>query len=95
MDNSTGKSAAIQNAVLDLRGLRCPLPAIRSRKMILTAADENSYAILTTDETAVRDIPLAVRDLGWICISAALVQAAPLPTWEIILAPHHRSCDPA
>jgi tRNA 2-thiouridine synthesizing protein A len=85
MDNSTEKCAAPTIATIDLRGLRCPLPAIRCRKILLMPSAQSHFAILITDSAAVHDVPLAVQDLGWTCLSAEPVTSEMQPTWKIIL----------
>jgi tRNA 2-thiouridine synthesizing protein A len=42
---------------LDLRGLKCPLPALMTRKRLAQLADGSVLSALTTDPMAVVDIP--------------------------------------
>jgi tRNA 2-thiouridine synthesizing protein A len=43
--------------VLDLRGLKCPLPVLRARKQLHAMANGQHLRVLTTDALAVIDIP--------------------------------------
>lgn len=43
--------------VLDLRGLACPLPVLRTRKALLELAPGAELEVLATDPVAERDIP--------------------------------------
>lgn len=45
---------------LDLRGLRCPLPALRTEKHLRGMAPHARLAVLTDD-------PLAAIDIGHLC----------------------------
>lgn len=58
-------SAAIQAVpVCDLRGLRCPLPVLRSRKRLAAMAPGAKLWIETTDPLAGIDIPAFVQEAG-------------------------------
>lgn len=50
--------------VLDLRGLKCPLPALRVRKALRGAAPGALLQVECTDPLAVIDIPNLVRETG-------------------------------
>jgi tRNA 2-thiouridine synthesizing protein A len=95
MANSTEKSIDLKVDVIDLRGLRCPLPAIRIRKILATAAPSALYDIWVTDISAVHDIPLAVSDMGWKCLSTQAAIDSTHPVWTLRLAPHHSGGEPA
>lgn len=43
--------------VLDLKGLKCPLPVLRTRKRMLSLSSGTLITIETTDPLAVIDIP--------------------------------------
>jgi len=49
---------------LDLRGLKCPLPALRTRKALRTAAPGDEILVECTDPLARIDIPNLVRQTG-------------------------------
>lgn len=42
---------------LDLRGLKCPLPALKTRKALKNAAPGAVFVVTCTDPMAVIDIP--------------------------------------
>lgn len=50
--------------VLDLRGLKCPLPALRVRKALLAAPPGARLRVACTDPLAGIDIPHLVRETG-------------------------------
>lgn len=49
---------------LDLRGLKCPLPALRTRKALRRLAPGDLLIAACTDPLAVIDIPHMVRETG-------------------------------
>jgi len=49
---------------LDLSGLKCPLPVLRTRKALQTLAPGAVLAVLSTDPLAAIDIPHFVRTEG-------------------------------
>ena len=49
---------------LDLRGLKCPLPALRTRKALAAAAPGTLLLVLCTDPLAGVDIPHLARETG-------------------------------
>lgn len=49
---------------LDLRGLHCPLPALRTRKALRLLAHGERLTIECTDPLAVIDIPHLLRETG-------------------------------
>lgn len=49
---------------LDLRGLKCPLPALRTRKALAAAAPGTLLLVLCTDPLAGIDIPHLARETG-------------------------------
>lgn len=50
--------------VLDLRGLRCPLPALRTRKALRGLKPGTVVTVECTDPLARIDIPNLVRETG-------------------------------
>lgn len=50
--------------VLNLRGLKCPLPALRTRKALRGLASGDRIAVECTDPLARIDIPNLVRETG-------------------------------
>jgi tRNA 2-thiouridine synthesizing protein A len=49
---------------LDLTGLKCPLPALKTRKALQKLQAGEEIYVLTTDPMAVIDIPSLLQDLG-------------------------------
>jgi tRNA 2-thiouridine synthesizing protein A len=49
---------------IDLRGLKCPLPALRTRKVLLRLKPGAALVVECTDPLAVIDIPNLVRETG-------------------------------
>ena len=49
---------------LDLRGLKCPLPALRTRRALKRAAPGAALRIECTDPLAAIDVPNALREAG-------------------------------
>ena len=50
--------------LLDLRGLQCPLPALRTRKMLRKLAYGERLVVECTDPLSVIDIPHLLRESG-------------------------------
>ena len=50
--------------ILDLRGLKCPLPALRTRKALRQAEPGARLRVECTDPLSVIDIPNLVRETG-------------------------------
>lgn len=50
--------------VLDLRGLRCPLPALKTTRALRRSAPGEVVTVLTDDPLAFVDIPNVVRETG-------------------------------
>jgi tRNA 2-thiouridine synthesizing protein A len=55
---------AVEPIVLDLRGLKCPLPALRTRKALRTLPVGQLLIVTCTDPLAVVDIPHLVQQTG-------------------------------
>lgn len=49
---------------LDLRGLKCPLPALRTRKALAAAPAGTRLVVTCTDPMAVIDIPHVAQETG-------------------------------
>lgn len=49
---------------LDLTGLKCPLPALKTRKALRSLAPGDRLEVLCTDPLAVIDIPALVQQTG-------------------------------
>jgi tRNA 2-thiouridine synthesizing protein A len=49
---------------LDLTGLRCPLPALKTRKALKSILPGDSLEVHCTDPLSVIDIPNLIRETG-------------------------------
>lgn len=49
---------------LDLAGLKCPLPALKTRKALKSLAAGDRLEVVCTDPLAVIDIPNLIRETG-------------------------------
>ena len=54
---------------LDLRGLKCPLPALRTRKALRACVPGDEIVVRCTDPMAVIDIPHLVTQQGDMLLS--------------------------
>jgi tRNA 2-thiouridine synthesizing protein A len=50
--------------ILDLRGLKCPLPALKARKALTRLAAGDTLVLECTDPLSAIDIPNLVRETG-------------------------------
>jgi len=56
--------AAMSETTLDLRGLRCPLPALKTRKALTTLAAGDRLVVECTDPLSMLDIPNLISQTG-------------------------------
>ena len=49
---------------IDLRGLKCPLPALRTRRALASTASGDVLIVQCTDPLAAIDIPALLRETG-------------------------------
>jgi len=54
----------VAEKTLDLRGLKCPLPALRTRKALSGMQQGDLLIVACTDPLAAIDIPNLVRETG-------------------------------
>lgn len=66
---------------LDLRGLKCPLPALRTRKALRESAPGAELVVECTDPLAAIDIPNLVRETGDVLLGQSV--AADVATFHI------------
>jgi tRNA 2-thiouridine synthesizing protein A len=52
------------DTTLDLRGLRCPLPALKTRKALTRLAAGDRLVVECTDPLSTLDIPNLLRETG-------------------------------
>ena len=55
---------AMAEKTVSLRGLKCPLPALRTRKLLAGMASGDALTIECTDPLAAIDIPNLLRQTG-------------------------------
>ncbi|WP_406855138.1 sulfurtransferase TusA family protein [Alsobacter sp. KACC 23698] len=67
MDHASAPPPMVQ---LDLRGLKCPLPALRARKALAKAASGSLLMVEATDPMAAIDIPHMARQEGAALLSS-------------------------
>ena len=56
--------AAAEPAAVNMRGLKCPLPALKTRKLLAKMAAGETLVIECTDPLTTIDIPNLVRETG-------------------------------
>jgi tRNA 2-thiouridine synthesizing protein A len=54
----------MSETVLDLKGLKCPLPALKARKALKSIAPGGQLRVICTDPMAAIDIPNLIRETG-------------------------------
>jgi len=66
LDDTRLKSsfAPMSETVLDLRGLRCPLPALKTRKALTRLAAGDRLVVECTDPLSSLDIPNLINQTG-------------------------------
>ena len=58
------QSSAMSESTLNLRGLRCPLPALKTRKVLASLSPGDRLVVECTDPLSAIDIPNLVRETG-------------------------------
>jgi tRNA 2-thiouridine synthesizing protein A len=56
--------APMSETILDLRGLRCPLPALKTRKALSRLAAGDRLVVECTDPLSTLDIPNLINQTG-------------------------------
>jgi tRNA 2-thiouridine synthesizing protein A len=59
-----GEKGGMAETRLDLRGLKCPLPALKTRKALARLAPNDLLTVECTDPLAEIDIPHLVNETG-------------------------------
>jgi tRNA 2-thiouridine synthesizing protein A len=59
-----GTSRAMTETVLDLSGLKCPLPALKTRKALTGLKAGDRLTVISTDPLSAIDIPNLIRETG-------------------------------
>lgn len=68
---------------IDARGLRCPLPVLRLRK--LTEGRAGRVELMTDDPAAEADVPAFAREQGWVVESSTAEERG--VRWVIDIGP--------
>lgn len=63
-DESQKKSGSVTEKILNLRGLKCPLPALRTRKALGAMQSGDILIVECTDPLAGVDIPNLLNQTG-------------------------------
>ena len=69
--DDTKQTANAAHCTLDLRGLKCPLPALRTRRALGHLAPGQVLVVSCTDPLAGLDIPNLLRETGDALLSGA------------------------
>jgi tRNA 2-thiouridine synthesizing protein A len=56
--------SAMSSRKLDLSGLKCPLPVLRTRKALKSLQPGDRLEVLCTDPLAIIDVPNLIRETG-------------------------------
>ena len=72
LENPNGEEAAAR--VLDLRGLRCPLPVMKAQKAMRSMETGERIWLETTDPLAAIDIPNFCQTDGHACLETESVE---------------------
>ncbi len=64
----------MSDRVLDARGLICPLPVLKARKVLLTMPGQSSLRVLVTDAHAPKDFSLFCAEQGYILAAVEQTQ---------------------
>lgn len=54
----------MSETILDLKGLKCPLPALKTRKALTRIGAGDTLVVTCTDPMAAIDIPHLLRETG-------------------------------
>ncbi|MDP3546063.1 MAG: sulfurtransferase TusA family protein [Phreatobacter sp.] len=63
-DGAHRRGAPAEGTVLDLKGLKCPLPALKTRKALTRIAAGDRLVVVCTDPMAAIDIPHLLSETG-------------------------------
>ena len=61
---STAKQSMAKQSTVNMRGLKCPLPALKARKLLSRMAAGELLVIECTDPLTSIDIPNLIRETG-------------------------------
>ncbi len=60
----SGDTGAVTETVLDVRGMKCPLPVLRANRALRSMAAGDRLRVLATDRAAVADFQAFCRETG-------------------------------
>lgn len=60
-------SKTSEPVMVDARGLRCPMPVLRLRKVALQHPPGTVVRLRADDPAAERDVPAFAAEMGWAC----------------------------
>jgi tRNA 2-thiouridine synthesizing protein A len=58
------KASTAKESIVNMRGLKCPLPALKTRKLLAKMAAGDVLVIECTDPLTTIDIPNLIRETG-------------------------------
>jgi tRNA 2-thiouridine synthesizing protein A len=61
---SANNAAAVKDSPVNMRGLKCPLPALKTRKLLARMTAGQALVIECTDPLTAIDIPNLLRETG-------------------------------
>lgn len=64
MQGEAQRDASVKADVLDLKGLKCPLPALKTRKALKALQPGDRLSVQCTDPMSAIDIPNLIRETG-------------------------------
>lgn len=73
MTTATETAAPAIELELDVRGLNCPLPILRTKKALSTMSSGQHIRVLATDPGAAIDFPSFARHSGNVIVSTSTV----------------------
>ncbi len=62
-------NTAAADMTVDLKGLRCPLPVLRTKKALMQMQSGNTLSIYSTDPGSVDDIPAFISQAGHLLLN--------------------------
>lgn len=68
----------MNETVLDLSGLKCPLPALKTRKALEKLSPGDRLSVISTDPLSAIDIPNLIRETGDVLIEKPAAPAEKL-----------------
>lgn len=84
--------ATTADRTLDCRGLLCPLPVLKARKMLAGMAAGRTLLVEATDPMAAIDIPHLVREGGHLLLSQQREETSGRPVLRFLI---RRGSEPA